>query len=85
MSACKIDKIVLPGKGRPAFFVLMIGDRLYKEADEKLFVYSMNDYVSPIATYPLGVRCCEGIVSGNRLYIGGDFKLFVFEVKSSST
>jgi hypothetical protein len=63
----------------------MIGDRLFKEADGKLFVYSMNDYVSPLTTYPLGVRCCEGIVSGNHLYIGGDFKLFVFKVTSSSS
>jgi hypothetical protein len=53
--------------------------------DETLYVYSMSDHTSPIATYQLGGRCFSGIITDNHLYLGGDEKLHVFEVTTSLT
>ena len=61
------------------------GDRLYTEADETLYVYSMSDHTSPIATYQLGFQCNSCIISDNHLYLGGNYKLHVFEVTTSLT
>jgi hypothetical protein len=66
-------------------FVYLGGDRLYTTADETLFVYSMSDHTSPIATYQLGDECYSGIITDNHLYLGGDEKLHVFKVTSSLT
>jgi hypothetical protein len=58
---------------------------LYTVADETLFVYSMSDHTSNIATYRLWRGCKSGIITDNHLYLGGNMKLFVFEVTTSLT
>jgi hypothetical protein len=52
-------------------FVYLNGDRLYTERGKNLYVYSLSDLYSPIATYPLGGGCASGIITDNRLYLGG--------------
>jgi hypothetical protein len=61
------------------------GDKLYTEANETLYVYSLGDLTSPLATYPLGVKCYSALISENRLYLGGVRKLHIFEVTPSLT
>ena len=53
-------------------FVYLSGDRLYTGGeDETLYVYSMSDHISPIATYQLGGwGCHSGIITDNYLYLG---------------
>jgi hypothetical protein len=58
---------------------------LYTVADETLYVYSMSDHTSNIATYQLDWGCRSGIIAENHLYLGGSMKLFVFEVTTSLT
>jgi hypothetical protein len=58
---------------------------LYTEADKTLYVYSMSDHASPIATYQLGGDCFSGIITDNHLYLGEEEKLHVFKVSSSLT
>ena len=74
----------LPG-GDKVYFVYLNGDRLYTEIDWNMYVYSLSDLSSPIATYPLGDRCESGIITDNHLYLGGIRKLHVFEVTTSLT
>jgi hypothetical protein len=67
-------------------FVYLNGDRLYTETGFNLYVYSLSDFSSPIATYPLGGQCRSGIITDNRLYLGGgENKLHIFEVTTSIT
>ena len=61
------------------------GDRLYTAADKTLYVYSMSDFTSPIATYPLGGKCYSGMIIDDRLYLGGNYKLHIFKLSSSLT
>ena len=61
------------------------GDRLYTERGKNLYVYSLSDPSSPIATYPLGGWCFSGIIADNRLYLGGKEKLHIFEVMTTSS
>jgi hypothetical protein len=58
---------------------------LYTAGDVTLYVYSMSDHTSPIATYRLGWGCVSGIVTDNHLYLGVYSELHVFEVTSSLT
>ena len=67
------------------FFVYLSADRLYTAADITLYVYSMSDFKSPIATYPLGGWCYSGMIIDDRLYLSGDFKLHVFKLTDSLT
>jgi len=76
-----VSQIDLP-KGYVCF-VYLSGDRLYTAGDETLYVYSVSDHTSPIATYQLGGRCFSGIIADNHLFLGGDKKLFVFEITTS--
>jgi hypothetical protein len=64
--------------------VYLSGDRLYTEADETLYVFSMSDHRSPIATYPLGGRCYSAMIIDDRLYLGAN-NLYVFKVSTSLT
>jgi hypothetical protein len=73
----KGDKIV--------YFVYLSGERLYSEADKTLYVYSISDHTSPIATYQLGSQCRSGIITDNYLYLGGEDELHIFEATSSLT
>jgi hypothetical protein len=67
-------------------FVYLNGDRLYTERGKNLYVYSLSDLYSPIATYPLGGDYCySGIITDNRLYLGGEKGLHIFEVSDSTT
>ena len=71
----------LPRVGDRLYFVYLSGDRLYTAGgDETLYVYSMSDQTSHIATYYLGerYRCFSGIITDNHLYLGCDDKLHVF-------
>ena len=65
-------------------FVYLNGDRLYTERGKNLYVYSLSDLYSPIATYPLGGQCFSAIITDNCLYLGGGYeKLHIFEVSDS--
>jgi len=75
----------LPESGENVFFVYLSTDRLYTAADKTLYVYSMSELRSPIATYPLGGYCYSGIIIEDDLYLGGEYKLNVFKVTSSLT
>jgi hypothetical protein len=75
----------LPEIGNHVFFVHLSGDRLYTEADYTLYVYSMSDLTSPIATYPLGGRCYSGIIIDDRLYLGVYSNLHEFKVTAFLT
>ena len=46
-----VSQIDLPKSDYRVFFVYLSGERLYTEADETLYVYSMSDHTSPIAIY----------------------------------
>ena len=61
------------------------GDRLYTEAGETLYVYSVGDLNCPSASYPLGEKCYSGLITENRLYLGGVCQLHIFEVTPSLT
>jgi hypothetical protein len=74
----------LPGDDEVCF-VYLNGDRLYTERGENLYVHSLSDLSSPIATYPLGGGCSSGIITDNRLYLGGIIGLHIFEVTTSIT
>jgi hypothetical protein len=78
-----VSQIDLPGSGYDLSFVYLSGDKLYTAGDKTLFVYSMSDHTSPIATYQLGGDCYSGIIADNHLYMGGKEKLHVFEVTTS--
>ena len=77
-----VSQIDLPESYKAVAFVYLSGDRLYTAADKTLYVYSMSDHTSPIATYQLGGQCDSGIIADNHLYLGGE-KLHVFEVTTS--
>ena len=66
-------------------FVYLTGDRLYTFAYNTLYVYSLNDLVSPIETYERRDYCPSGMITDDRLYLGGEKKLRVFKVASSLT
>jgi hypothetical protein len=81
-----VSQIDIPESGCTVHFVYLSGERLYTAADETLYVYSMSDHTSPIATYRLDDRWCDsGIITDNHLYLGGEYKLHVFEVTTSLT
>jgi hypothetical protein len=65
--------------------VYLNGDRLYTERGENLYVYSLSDFSSPVATYPLGGGCSSGIITDNCLYLGGNKRLHIFEVITTSS
>ena len=74
---------VEPARDDFVWFVYLNGDRLYTERGENLYVYSLSDLYSPIATYPLRGRCLSGIITDNCLYLGGVKGLHIFEVSDS--
>jgi hypothetical protein len=76
---------VEPAGDDTVYFVYLNGDRLYTERGKNLYVYSLSDLYSPIATYPLGGECVSGIITDNHLYLGGEKKLHIFEVSASTT
>jgi hypothetical protein len=51
------------------YFVYLSGDKLYTAGDKTLYVYSMSDHTSPIATYQLSKKCLSGIITDNYLYL----------------
>jgi hypothetical protein len=78
-----ISQVDLPTGDNDLSFVYLNGDRLYTERSKNLYVYSLSDISSPIATYPLGGGCYSGIITDNRLYLGGWKKLHIFDVTTS--
>jgi hypothetical protein len=75
----------LPDGDDDVYFVYLNGDRLYTERGKNLYVYSLSDLYSPIATYPLGGWCVSGIITDNRLYLGLYKELHIFNVSASIT
>jgi hypothetical protein len=81
-----VSQIDLPnGVYYPVYFVYLSGDRLYTATDKTLYVYSMSDHTSHIATYQLSGDCYSCIIADNHLYLGGKIKLFIFEITTSLT
>ena len=80
-----ISQVDLPAGDGYVAFVYLNGDRLYTVRGKNLYVYSLSDLYSPIATYPLRGRCFSGIITDNRLYLGWGRKLHIFEVSASTT
>jgi uncharacterized secreted protein with C-terminal beta-propeller domain len=72
----------LPQSNNEVRFVYLSGDRLFTAADTTLYVYSMSDQTSHIATYQLEGKCKSGIIVDERLYLGGHY-LYVFKVSPS--
>ena len=68
----------LPESRDEVYFMYLSRDRLYTAADKTLYVYSMSDLTSPIATYPLGGECHSGMIIDDRLYLAGFKKLHIF-------
>jgi hypothetical protein len=82
----KLSQLDLTEKTNKVKFVYLHGDRLYTEAGETLYVYSVADVSSPLATFPLDDHCFSGIICDSRLYLGTEnMKLHIFEVTSSPT
>jgi hypothetical protein len=78
------SQIDLTESGQQVYFVYLSGDRLYTAGGDKtLYVYSMSDHTSPIATYQLGGYCRSAIITDNHLFLGVDKKLHVFEITTS--
>jgi hypothetical protein len=78
--------IDLPDSTRGVSFVYLWGDRLYTEANQTLYVYSVGDLTSPSASYPKLDNCYSALITENhRLYIGGFNKLHIYEVTPSLT
>jgi hypothetical protein len=86
-SLIKMPLINLPETTEKLSFVYLWGDRLYTEANETLYVYSLSNLTSPSATYDLGIngKCYSALITENRLYLGGACKLHIFEVTPSLT
>ena len=68
----------LPESEYQVLFVYLSEDRLYTAVIHTLYVYSMSDLTSPIATYPLVERCYSGMIIDDHLYLGVCDKLHVF-------
>jgi hypothetical protein len=77
--------INLPETTEKLSFVYLWGDRLYTEANKTLYVYSLSNFTSPSATYPLDSKYYSALITENRLYLGGACKLHIFEVTPSLT
>ena len=67
-----ISMIDLPESDGSVHFVLLSGggDRLYTVADKSLLVYSLSEFASPLASYPIGGNCYAGALIDSRLYLG---------------
>ena len=84
---CTISTVDVPGRIDEVYFVLLSRDRLYTEANSTLYVYSVNDLTSAIATYDLlGQRYFSGLIADNCLYIGSwCCNLIVYKISDSLT
>ena len=81
---CKIAQVNFPEKGdNEISFVHLYGDRLYLGSGETLYIYSVTDYTSPIARYPIKGYCHSGLVADNLLFLGGSNDLRVFKLTNS--
>ena len=65
-----ISKVEPAGSGDAVCFLYLNGDRLYTERGKNLYVYSLSDFTSPIATYDISGDCFSGLIADNRLFIG---------------
>jgi hypothetical protein len=81
---CATSQVDLPVKNN-VFFVYLSEDKLYTAADVTLYVYSVGDFTSPSASYPLDDICNSALITENRLYLGGCKSLHIFEVTPSLT
>ena len=83
---CKLAQVNFAEKGdNEISFVHLYGDRLYLGSGENLYVYSVNDYSSPIARYPIKGYCKSGLIAENLLFLGGSNDLRVFRLTNSLT
>ena len=65
---------------------MLKGDRLYTQVDDILYVYSMSDLTSPIATYEFPGDCCSGLIADNLLFFLGGFdyiNIIVYQISTS--
>ena len=62
----------------------MSEDRLYTVGNDTLYVYSMSDLTSPIATYKAPSFCGSALIADNRLFLGGNsIQIIVYEISTS--
>ncbi len=81
---CTLSQFNVPVTADDAiYFVHLCGDRLYIGSRKTLYVYSVSDYTSPIATYPMSGGCYSGMITDNLLILGGMKKLYVLKVTIS--
>jgi hypothetical protein len=78
-----VSQINLPTTKFGCHSVFLSGDRLYAKPKYSLYVYSVSDHKSPIATYQLKGLCSSGIITDNHLYLSDFDRLYVFEVTTS--
>jgi serine/threonine protein kinase len=78
-----IFQVDLTDSNYMAWLVVLSGERLYTSIDKTLFVYSMSDLRSPLATYPLAWSCDSGLTFEDHLYVGARDNLYVFKVNNS--
>jgi hypothetical protein len=79
--------INLPESPDKVAIAYLWGEKLYTEADETLYVYSLGNLNSLPVPYPLGEYglCYSALITENRLYLGGYHMLHIFEVTPSLT
>jgi hypothetical protein len=81
-----ISKFELPGIDNGYVnFLLLSGDRMYTSVDNILYVFSVSDLSSPIATYDLPWSYTKLIISDNRLFLGASntHDITVIEINTS--
>ena len=81
-----ISKFELPGIDYGYVnFLLLSGDRMYTSADKILFVFSVSDLSSPIATYDLPSSYSKVLISDNCLFLGASntYYITVIEITTS--
>jgi hypothetical protein len=68
---CTISTLELPESGGLMSLVFLGEDRLYTVLGITLYVYSLSELSSPIATYDLFKSCTTGLIADNYLFLGG--------------
>ena len=81
---CEISTVALPETGGSVQFVLLSGDRLYTSAEQTLYVYSLSDFTSPIATDRVYYNCWSGLITNDLLFLGeGSSNIIVYKLSRS--
>jgi hypothetical protein len=68
---CTISKFDLPSNDYHGLnFVLLSKDRLYTMADKTLYVFSVSDITSPIATFDFPCNYLPVLIDDDRIFLG---------------